>query len=78
MTLPARRGRNHRSDTVTYFLPSNQTDEHCEDTRVIVLSSQKAGEVDLRLFWGAEYYRIEYLQHLVDTGRVKIDRRAST
>lgn len=26
---------------------------------------------DLRVFWGAEICRLEYLMHLLDTGRVK-------
>jgi hypothetical protein len=30
---------------------------------------------DLKIFWGPEICRIEYLIHLLETGRVKDDRR---
>jgi hypothetical protein len=29
---------------------------------------------DLKLFWGAEIYRLEYLVHLLETGRIKDER----
>lgn len=34
-------------------------------------TEEKATMADLRVFWGPEICRIEYLVHLLDTGRVK-------
>lgn len=53
-------------------LPSNSMSD---DNRryEIVVREWTASEViaDLKVFWGPEICRLEYLVHLVDTGRIK-------
>jgi len=34
-------------------------------------SAERDGMADLKVFWGPEICRLEYLLHLVDTGRIK-------
>ncbi len=36
-----------------------------------VLHTADAPDADLRIFWGPEICRLEYLVHLIRTGRVK-------
>ena len=36
-----------------------------------VVPDDREGMADLKVFWGPEICRLEYLLHLVDTGRIK-------
>ncbi|MGI8827835.1 MAG: hypothetical protein ACR2JC_19835 [Chloroflexota bacterium] len=35
------------------------------------LDKREQHMADLKVFWGAEFCRLEYLLHLLDTGRIK-------
>ncbi|GAC1443048.1 MAG: hypothetical protein NVSMB52_00920 [Chloroflexota bacterium] len=56
-----------------YLPPGNKTDS--DSASNFELPSKPAREeiADLKIFWGPEICRLEYLVHLVDTGRVKDD-----
>ncbi len=58
------------------YLPSN-TDSSAATgnpaSEVCKRTPQSLG--DLRIFWGQEVYRLEYLVHLLDTGRIKEEYR---
>lgn len=61
---------------MTYYLPSNSTMD--DETGPAVLGATlmpPTDMADLKIFWGPEICRLEYLLHLIDTGRVKDDRR---
>jgi hypothetical protein len=60
---------------MTYYLPSQSSPdgERGEATRV---DRATGGEMaDLKIFWGPEICRLEYLIHLLDTGRIVDERR---
>jgi hypothetical protein len=61
------------------LLPGNTTDGDTSGLSAADAHPQGAMN-DLRIFWGPEICRLEYLLHLLDTGRVKDDshRRAGT
>jgi hypothetical protein len=44
-----------------------------QELRTAVQDRDLGDEQDLRVFWGADYGRLEYLAHLVASGRVKAD-----
>lgn len=53
---------------MTYFLPmTTDADDGGQE------SSQPGAEqmADLKVFWGPEICRLEYLVHLLETGRIK-------
>jgi hypothetical protein len=56
---------------LVYYLPSKnsadgeQGDQGKDGARVAVVEM-----ADLRVFWGSEICRIEYLMHLMETGRI--------
>lgn len=53
---------------MTYFLPmTTDADDGGQE------SSQPSAEqmADLKVFWGPEICRLEYLVHLLETGRIK-------
>ena len=60
---------------MAYYLPSNSNaDSQSGDSPRV--ESAATGEMgDLKIFWGPEICRLEYLIHLLDTGRI-IDERA--
>jgi hypothetical protein len=57
---------------MTQLLPSSSQDEP-----KTAASTEQEGvpygvrTLDLKVQWGSDYYRLEYLIHLLDTGRVK-------
>jgi hypothetical protein len=55
-----------------HLLPANTTEY---DGYQVVRSDASDPQVmaDLKIFWGPEICRLEYLLHLLDTGRVKDD-----
>lgn len=61
---------------MAYYLPDNHPEgERAADTAV---REPSAGDdmADLKIFWGPEICRLEYLLHLLDTGRI-IDERTA-
>lgn len=57
---------------MAYNLSSNQTRKN--ERRVEVgepPAYAKTGMADLKVFWGPEICRLEYLIHLLETGRIK-------
>lgn len=60
---------------MTYFLPSEGTLDRERPDSPVTPGSQPAEMADIKIFWGPEICRLEYLLHLLDTGRVKDDRR---
>jgi hypothetical protein len=55
-----------------YFLPSSRETGETEPG-INATSATGGGEdmADLKIFWGPEICRLEYLLHLLDTGRIK-------
>jgi isochorismate hydrolase len=52
------------------LLPGGGT--HISRSHTAQIDSQRPEEMaDLKIFWGPEICRLEYLVHLLDTGRVK-------
>lgn len=59
---------------MAYYLPSS-ADADREPQSPQVASDSPVTEIsDLKIFWGPEICRLEYLLHLVQTGRI-IDER---
>lgn len=57
---------------MAYYLPSNtSTDDNRADDAVTADASRSDRMADLKVFWGPEICRLEYLLHLVDTGRIR-------
>jgi hypothetical protein len=57
---------------MTYFLPSDSTINSDVPPAQTSTGVAPQGEMsDLKIFWGPEICRLEYLVHLLDTGRVK-------
>lgn len=54
---------------MTHYLPpqTSTTGQATDESR----REEPAEMADLRVFWGPEFCRIEYLVHLLETGRVK-------
>ena len=59
---------------MAYYLPQDSTTGRSESTQSPDSTpSQPAGHAnmaDLKVFWGPEICRIEYLMHLLNTGRI--------
>lgn len=58
---------------MTYYLPSGNSETRTEETASASRDTVPARHdiADLKIFWGPEICRLEYLVHLLDTGRVK-------
>jgi hypothetical protein len=65
---------------MAYYLPSSADDQDdgadCVP-RTESESSSREHMADLKVFWGPEICRLEYLMHLVETGRIKGESCAS-
>lgn len=60
-----------------YYLPSNsQPDSEPSSETPAGGAVAPVDMADLRVFWGPEICRLEYLVHLLDTGRIVDERRA--
>jgi hypothetical protein len=55
---------------MAYYLTSGPSDEAGQ---AVQQEAVAAGDsmADMRVFWGPDICRLEYLLHLVDTGRIK-------
>ena len=53
---------------MTYFLPASA---ETDDERPNSAGQPVEQMADLKVFWGPEICRLEYLVHLLDTGRIK-------
>ncbi len=60
---------------MTYFLPPDGTVNRARSDASSTPGPQPTEIADIKIFWGPEICRLEYLLHLLDTGRVKDDRR---
>jgi hypothetical protein len=61
-----------------HYLPSgSEADSNLLNAVAACPSEPVDALADLKLFWGAEICRLEYLVHLLDTGRIKDERRKS-
>ena len=59
---------------MAYYLPQ---DSQANDEHRPAAEAQAGGEItDLRIFWGPEICRLEYLLHLLDTGRIVDEQSA--
>ncbi|GAC1328207.1 MAG: hypothetical protein NVS2B16_00310 [Chloroflexota bacterium] len=60
---------------MAYYLPDNPIDGLAESAQAGDVTSRHAMQrdpmSDLKVFWGPEICRLEYLLHLLDTGRIK-------
>lgn len=55
---------------MAYYLPSSSSPY--PETRVFdVMGSREPALADLKVFWGPDICRLEYLVHLLNTGRIK-------
>ena len=60
-----------------YFLTGGKI-ENGDDGETPVIGSTSPGSMaDLKVFWGPEICRLEYLIHLLDTGRIKAEQPLS-
>jgi hypothetical protein len=82
MSLPVRACRHAGSQTSTamqvqerrmpHYLPSSSNTDGGEAASVASMVPTADAEMnDLKIFWGPEICRLEYLLHLLDTGRIK-------
>lgn len=55
---------------MAYYLPSNSQPNGDSTDSDAVEAAPSAQMTDLKIFWGPEICRIEYLLHLLDTGRI--------
>ena len=58
---------------MTQYLPSSNGQDGTEPSSPDSGVSAETEVSDLRVFWGPEICRLEYLVHLLDTGRIKDD-----
>jgi len=58
---------------MAYYLPSD-TGNRDQPLRVTLEDPRQESLQDLRVFWGPDICRLEYLIHLVETGRIKDGR----
>jgi hypothetical protein len=57
---------------MAYYLPSNpDTDGGPPDDLIVTNAGHPNSMADLKVFWGPEICRLEYLLHLVNTGRIR-------
>ena len=57
---------------MTRLLPSSRPDESSRSTLPLTeTETVKTQESDAKLVFGTEFWRLEYLLHLIETGRVK-------
>ena len=57
---------------MAYYLPSGGTVDGNPSGEILASqSSDREIMGDLKVFWGPEICRLEYLVHLLDTGRIK-------
>jgi hypothetical protein len=55
-----------------HYLPSSSSSDSGEVGAVASMTPTPDAEMsDLKIFWGPEICRLEYLLHLLDTGRIK-------
>jgi hypothetical protein len=60
---------------MTYYLPpSSDTDGRDQADAAVQEAVRQEHMADLKVFWGPEICRLEYLVHLMDTGRIKDER----
>jgi hypothetical protein len=82
MTVPARPPTHAQWQTSTamqvqergmphYLPPSSNTDSGEAGSVASITPAPDAEMHDLKIFWGPEICRLEYLLHLLDTGRIK-------
>ena len=55
------------------LLPDNSSNREQSRVGGSIMAPLPPDIADLRIFWGPEICRLEYLVHLLDTGRVKPD-----
>ena len=63
---------------MTHLLPSPGPIEGQPGRRGVTERPNEQDMADLRIFWGPEICRLEYLLHLLETGRVKEEMGSST
>ena len=56
---------------MAYYLPSGGTSTPGNTEHRSVSTLDAESMADLRVFWGPEICRLEYLIHLLETGRIK-------
>jgi hypothetical protein len=56
---------------MTHYLPSPPSPESQPAQPATPERASEGDMADLRIFWGPEICRLEYLIHLLETGRVK-------
>lgn len=61
---------------MTHLLPSPAPGEGQSIQQALAERGQSRDMADLRIFWGPEICRLEYLLHLLETGRVKPESAA--
>lgn len=57
---------------MAYYLPASSRPEPMSSDPQPAI--EPVSMADLRVFWGPDICRLEYLIHLVDTGRIKDER----
>jgi len=61
------------------YLPSSDRIDDAEVTEAQpVVPTAGQSMADLKIFWGPEICRLEYLVHLLDTGRIKEEHLQQT
>jgi hypothetical protein len=55
---------------MAYFLPSNSDADPDQSPDLVPTEPAEADISDMRIFWGPEICRLEYLLHLMETGRI--------
>jgi hypothetical protein len=67
--------RNQEHGMPHYLPSSSETDNSRPNAIVLSVVEPSDSMADLKIFWGPEIYRLEYLVHLLETGRIKDERR---
>jgi hypothetical protein len=55
---------------MAYYLPSSPDPDGDPPPAQVSADSQASDISDLKIFWGPEICRLEYLVHLMETGRI--------
>lgn len=55
---------------MAYYLPSSANPDGDSPAAQVPADCQAPEMSDLKIFWGPEICRLEYLVHLVETGRI--------
>lgn len=62
---------------MAFYLPSSGSTWNGDAPANLATPAATSDIADLKIFWGPDMCRLEYLVHLLETGRIKDERRRS-